>query len=175
MDINYEAQKILNEAGYYTSHFPEKDWILFEDEALFGFISIAVKAEDILEAWEQSQDFFLARNATRLRAAPAKAWNAYCAFITDAVCAPQLKSQLLKIEEDFRGTRKIVQTEITSTDELYAALFPLLPIKNLVTLTDFDSRPRLKSRLSFLRPNELQALLNGDVAPSIVDILLEDE
>jgi hypothetical protein len=175
MDLNYEAQKVLDEAGYNSSHFAEKDWILFEDEALFGFIAIAANVEDILETWEKSQDFFLARNATRLRAFPAKAWNAYSIFITNAVCAPELKSKILKIEEDFRGTRKIVQSEITSSDELYAALFPLLPIKNLVALKDFDSRPRLESRLSFLKPAELEALRKGDAAASIVDILLEEE
>jgi hypothetical protein len=175
MDLKYEAQKMLNEAGYDTSLLNERDWILFEDESLFGFISVEISADNILKNWEQSQDFFLTRKAAKLRACPGKAWNAYSAFITDAASSSAQKPDLLKIEEDFRGTRKIVRTEITSVEELYATLSPLLPIKNLVALTEIDSRPRLEGRLSFLKPNELQALLRGDAAASVVDILLEDE
>jgi len=175
MDLNYEAQKILDEAGYHTARSAEKEWLLFEDETLFGFISIATSVADIIATWEQSQDSFLARNAIQLRSFPAKAWNAYSIFITDAECPPARKTDILKIEEDFRGTRKIVQAEIASSDELYAALFPLLPIKNLVTLKDYDSLPRLESRLSFLKPNELAALRKGDAATSVIDILLEEQ
>lgn len=180
MDILYEAKNLLDAAGYHTCHISEKEWLIFEDEALFGFICLAQKVSDVLEVWEKAQDSFLMRNSVRLREFPLKAWNAYSVFLTEAECPTNLKADLLRIEEDFRGTRKIVQTEISSIDELYAALFPLLPIKNLVSLKEVDSTPRLESRLSFLRPNELEALKKVDLSkqdPSaaIVDILLGDE
>jgi hypothetical protein len=175
MDLRYEAQKILERADYHITRLADKEWLLFEDETLFGFIRIASTVEEIVGSWEVDQDSFLARNAIRLRSFPLKAWNAYSIFITDAECPPAFKTDLLKIEEDFRGTRKIVQTEIASFDDLYAALFPLLPIKNLVTLKSIDSLPRLESRLSFLKASELEALRKGDAGLSIVEILLEEQ
>ena len=175
MDIFYEAKNLLDAAGYNTALTAEKDWLIFEDEALCGFVCVAPNAEEIVATWEKCQDSFLVRNAPRLRLCPEKAWNAYSVFLTESVCPPALKSTLLKIEEDFRGTRKIVQTEISSSDELYASLFPLLPIKNLVSLVEVDSQSRIESRLSFLKSGEREALKQKEIDPTVAELLLRGE
>jgi hypothetical protein len=175
MDLKYESQRLLEQSGYNTARLPENDLIVFEDETLIGFINVLEKADDILKTWEKSQDIFLTRNAVRLRSFPAKAWNVYSVFLSTDNLAAKQQTELTQIEEDFRGSRKIAQVGITSLDELFSALAPLLPIKNLVALHDFDSRPRLESRLSFLKPSELSALHKADAAATIMEILLEEE
>lgn len=174
MDLRYETQRILQQNGYHATRDGECDWILFEDESLFGFAAVYDTVKELLISWEADQDSFLRKNSTRLRSFPAKAWNAYSIFLTSVSCSPENTAELMKIEEDFRGSRKIVRIDVTSLDVLFSALSPLLPIRNLVTLKDIDSKARLDSRLSFLKPEEFAALRKKDAESAIVDILLEE-
>src|ERR1051325_3174630 len=108
MNLVDEAQQILEQTGYYVRSSNLGESFDFEDETLYGFLKIYPSAEAIVEHWEKEQDEFLQRYARRIRANPPKAWNAYSVFLTATDAPGDVKTELRQIEDDFRGTRKIV-------------------------------------------------------------------
>ena len=149
MNILFEVQIILEKAGYNIRQADKSEEnILFEDDCLLGFVSIHNSLNDIITNWEEIQDHFLENNASKLRNEPYKAWNAYSVFLTQEKASPEIRKIIFDIEEDLRGTRKIIGDSINTGDELTRCLLPLLPVQKIVKL-DFERSPnRLQGRLN---------------------------
>lgn len=169
-----DARSLLEGAGYVTVLPSSISTVLhFEDTSVLGALHVLASVEQITRQWEELQDSFLRENATRLAFDPLKAWNCYTVLLTPEVPAKSDASRLFAIEENFRGTRKLVRSGVTTRPDVEAALAPLLPLRRLLSLRHDDAKARLASRLggdkSPLRallsdtdPNELLALLTGD-------------
>lgn len=169
-----EAQIILNEAGYKTKFSVEiKDILYFEDKSLLGFVAIYLSAQELIGKWKKQEAEFLMRHAKKLRVVPQKAWNAYSVFLAmEEIKDASLKTELLGIEEDFQGTRKIARAGLISYTDVVRALFPLLPIQNRISLGSEDLFMRLRDRVE-LPERPLLALLKGVDPKDIANILLE--
>ncbi len=156
-DLLFESRSLLEAAGYRTA-LPEPDstHLHFEDANILGVLHILPSAELLLSTWRNLQDEFLRKNASHLLADPIKAWNCYCIFLTSMPCPLGGLSTLFAIEDDFRGTRKIVRSSISTRRDVDNALAPLLPIRHLLTFAAENSKMRLASRLA-----QLQAPLKG--------------
>jgi len=166
MNLSIEARNILEKHGYLTFNFREEATsFLFEDQSLLGIVCACENVCEILNRWKTVQDSFLFRSAAQLSGDPQKAWNAYSVFLTVEKARRDQQSDLIKIEEDLRGTRKIVGHGILTHADLENSLSPLLPIRQKVLLTTEDYRERLRIRI------EIPELLGGLTGKEILQML----
>jgi hypothetical protein len=176
MNLVEESRSILRKAGYRVLQPHQSPSVLyFEDESVYGFVSVFPTTEEIIANWKEEQDGFLKLHVESLRTATGKAWNAYSIFLTEARPSPESQAELLAIEEDFRGTRKVARSHLKTSDDVHRALFPVLPIGNLVTLQAEDLRSRLRQRLGFLNDKEIAALLESGDVEHLVSLFLENK
>ena len=166
MNIIYEAQALLEQAGYFVELAVPDEVLHFEDESLYGFVRVFGSAAALVSEWAQHQDSFLEFHAAHIRAAPEKAWNAYSVLLTSAEALESNRANLLQIEEDFRGSRKIAKAHVASVDDLRTAMQPLLPIESKVALRG-PSGPNLSERLTSLSADETESLMKQDLAQII--------
>lgn len=175
MNLFDEAQIILEKTGYHLEVREDPSHIFFfEDSSLFGFLAVYQTIDKLLANWHQLHDSFLQTHARQLREYPSKAWNAYSIFVTSEPCPTDKSSQLLSIEEDFRGTRKIAHAGIVTRRDLVRVLFPLLPIQHAVSLTAEDPVAKLSDRL-ILTKAEKSALFDNTDVFVLERSLLEDK
>jgi hypothetical protein len=174
MNILEETRKILAAADYLLKDFLEHpNFLYFEDESLIGFVSIHESIESILVNWKKEQDFFLKSNARFLRTAPTKAWNVYSVFLTQDVGTGEARNSLFDIEEDFQGTRKIARSALISRADVVRALYPILPIQNLVNIMPEEPIERLRERIE-LPKKHLALLLGNKKAEEVAEFLIEE-
>ena len=148
MNLNIEARNIFEKYGYETFNFKEEPIsFIFEDQSLLGFVCVCDSVQDILDKWQQVQDSFLSKSARLLSSDPLKAWNVYSVYLTEGNAPKDHQLDLIIIEEDLRGTRKIVGHGILTRTDLENALLPLLPIRQKVLLTTEDYLERLETRI----------------------------
>ena len=172
MNLLHKARAILEDAEYVTfSPGQTDDTFYFEDDCVLGFVRECENCVTIVNNWESIQDSFLKENSIRLRAEPNKAWNVYSVFLTNEDCPEDQKGILFGIEEDFRGTRKIIRTGIKSSSDLRDALVALLPIQNLMSLETEAAEERLRQRLSPDGDSPLVELLGTKTAEEIARLL----
>jgi hypothetical protein len=171
MDILDYARRVLETAKYSTLA-EDKNLLIFEDHSLFGFVWVASSPSEILRKWQQRQDDFLRGRDVQLRNAREKSWNAYSVFLTEPEGTPSEMNEILAIEDDFRGTRKIVKTGIETESHVTQALFPFIAIQSLVQLAEDDAIARLRTRLASLHIDVLNAFLGESDPAEIVGILL---
>src|SRR5713101_742490 len=120
-----EARSVLELAGFATfSPQPNSTFFHFEDISLMGHVRALATAEEIVAKWERIQDDFLSANAPRLVRDPTKAWNLYTVLLTAEPAAGAVPGRLFAIEEDFRGTRKIVRAGVVARQDILTALGP---------------------------------------------------
>lgn len=170
-----EARAVLDAAGFRTlAQSPVATYFYFEDANILGVLHVLDSVDQILSDWESLQDRFLQENAPRLVIDPFKAWNCYSAFITSGPPGKDDASKLFAIEENFRGTRKLVRAGVTNRTEVEAALAPLLPLRRLLTLEPENIRVRLAERLGD-SSSPLQGLLSDTDIEKIAAALLEAE
>lgn len=173
MNLCYEAEQILRHEGYYTRVTQPDEAFDFEDETLFGFVKIYSEAAVIPADWEKQQDSFLAKNARRIRANLPKSWNAYSVFLSPGTSSLEIRIALSQIEDDFRGTRKIARSTVTTSEDLQRALYPLISLVNRVKLARTGG-PNVRERLTSLRPTEVDLLLQGKTRDVVIAAQLED-
>jgi hypothetical protein len=161
MRILEEARNILESNGYFVSPVSENT-LEFEDETLVGFVSEAPLTE-IVESWSTQQDQFIKDKASYLRKSSLKSWNLYSVFLSSDPGDDRTRKTVSRIEEDFRATRKIVQIGITTPNDVMHALYPFIPIQNVVTLGGDDLKQKLRSRLSMLPQDALSALMDQKI------------
>lgn len=168
MNLFNEAQILLEKNGYGTSLVNPKDEIFyFEDISLMGFVSIHSTIDSIIKNWENIQDNFLKTNAVNFNNATEKAWNIYSIFLTTEDLQADEFGGFAKIEENFRGTRKIVGYNIKTLKDLEQFLLPILPIQKILSLNLKDNISRLKERI------DIKELLDNKNAQEITSKLLE--
>jgi hypothetical protein len=162
MNLSAEARRLLESSRYRTYTGKSEDIFYFEDSSLLGFVWIAPSPEALVKEWQRLQDSFLGEKDFQLRKSKDKSWNAYSVLLTEPDVSDEQAHALLRIEEDFRGTRKIAKAGLRTSGQLTKALLPLLAIQNLVELERDDSKERLRSRLSRLDPALLEAVVEQD-------------
>lgn len=174
MNLLHESRGILERAGYAIAPGKDRNTFFFENENVVGFLWVIPTAQEIADKWEEKQGEFLRQNDMSLRSAVEKSWNVYSVLLAEEGCEEPLQKELKTIEEDFVGTRKIAQAGITSTAHLIRALYPLIPIHNVVQLQEEDGLQRLQERLSSLPNEALSSLLGSSSAKATVQVLLEN-
>ena len=174
-NILSDVKAVLHTAGYVT-HMPQptSTSLYFEDSYVLGVVFTLTTVNDIRTSWETLQDRFLRENAKRLVLDPFKAWNCYTVLLTPESAIKEDATALCAIEEDFRGTRKIVRSGVSTRTDVELALAPLLPLRRLVSLTPENVRTRLAQRLGEVG-SPLQALLSETPANRIASALVDPE
>jgi len=172
MRLLEEAGNVLRKHGYLLS-FLHEDMLQFEDDTLLGFIC-ELPLKSILDSWTNRQDEFLKRNAISLRNSALKSWNLYSVFISSDVPDEIEQRAVVEIEEDFRATRKIVQTGITTASEIMRALYPFIPIQNVAAVEAADSLRKLQERLSGLPKDAVTVLLDERISEDSLPTIFKE-
>lgn len=174
-NILLDAQSILEIGGYRTLvPNPASQHLYFEDSNVLGAVFVLDSVAAIVQQWQELQDNFLQQNGQRLAFDALKAWNSYSVFLTAQASAERDASTLSVIEENFRGTRKLVRASIKSKLDAEKALAPLLPLRQFPSFTSEDVKERLASRLG--EPGSaLRALVSSAEAADIAASLMDSE
>lgn len=177
MDLAKEAEIVFRDAGYVTQQWLESQvpMISFENETIIGFAHFFGSSNDLLHGWESAEEAALDRFRFLIRSAGEKAWNVYSIFLAPDDPTKASTVELMKIEENFRQTRKIAKGGITSNSGIVNALLPLIPIQNRPVLDEINLESRLKISLSEIHQDGASALLGGASAKEIAQILAEKE
>ena len=172
MNILDYARRLL-ESGKYSTLSEGNDSVIFEDYSLFGFLWVAPSPADILRKWQQKQDNFLRGRDSQLRKAGEKSWNAYSIFLSEMDATAVEMNELRAVEEDFRGTRKVVKVGVQTESKIIQALLPLVANQSLIQLSEDDAIARLRGRLNSLPAEVLDAFIGGSNPAGIANIVLK--
>jgi len=185
MDLLKAAQTQLREGGYRAwPDLSTEDRVLFEDSDVFGMVTVYPSVVDLIEKWEDRQDQFLRNHADVLRDEEnkEKVWNVYTIHFTkenfseDGGGKIEQRNELYRIEENFRGTRKIARVNITEEGDVVEGLLPLLPIQGSPELAAEDYRERLGNKISNEFRDPFIDVLNEDVPiDEIVEKLIQKQ
>lgn len=158
MSVLSWAEDILAENDYRTWwKADEADRVYFEDQSVLGMVSEYESVEKLLATWEQRQDEFLDDYAIQLRApgGERKVWNAYTVHLTVESVSEEardrrarLENDLFKVEEDFRGTRKLARCGLEGRSDSVEALLPLIELQHSVELRAEDYRRDLRCEIA---------------------------
>lgn len=185
MDPLTTAQTKLAKVGFDTWQQPdETDRVYFEDHSVFGMVTTYPSVEHLIRDYMERQDQFLRENEGELRSSgnQEKVWNAYTIHLTvggfaddDREKATQ-ENTIFRIEENFRGTRKVARANVTSEEDVADALLPLLPIQHKPNLAAEDYRQQLEAELSEEFDGAFLSVLreNADI-DDILNELLDDQ
>jgi len=142
------VRSVLEQAGYRTIGIaPASTSLQFEDDSVLGIIYASASLQNLVEEWKENQDTFLRESSSRLLTDPLKAWNCYTVLLSSQPAKREDASILFQIEEDFRGSRKIVRAGVTTRDDVESALAPLLPLRRVLPLQAEDVKRQLATRL----------------------------
>src|SRR5262245_2292274 len=109
------VRSVLEHVGYRTIGIaPASTSLQFEDESVLGILHVSDSLQNLIDGWKDIQDTFLRDSSSRLLSDPLKAWNCYTVLLTSQPAKREDASALFQIEEDFRGTRKIVRAGIST-------------------------------------------------------------
>lgn len=170
-----DARSVLEASGFATvSAAPDTNSLVFEDISVLGQVHALESAADILANWQLLQDTFLTDSAERLSRDASKAWNVYTVLLTSDSAPADTEAKLFSIEDDFRGTRKIARCGVLSKQDVIAALAPVLPLQNLLSVGVIDAKQRLAERLRTINP-AMENLVRGASAESIATLLVGNE
>jgi hypothetical protein len=176
MSLLHHIEAALREARYLVQ--PSSDspsTLYFEDYSLFGLAIVYESVESLLRNWKRRQDDFLQTNAPFLRQAFQKAWNCYTVHLTEDVATPHQKQALFDVEEDLTSTRKIARADMATPADVQRALYPLIPVQNLLRIQGSPNDLDIAQRLHDWPEAALNALLGAGNAEDVVELLLENE
>lgn len=149
MNLVEEARSVLDNGGYRTTlGTTSPNTFYFEDDLILGAVFIHSTVSALISGWEGCQDGFLGNNSRALRSAPIKAWNIYTVHLTADRGSPSQVTEAFGIEQDFRGTRKLVRLGLTKRSDVRDALLPLLPLQHRTAVSTTNVTARLVERLS---------------------------
>lgn len=170
-----DAMAVLEKYGYRTQlPGPTAAWFCFEDSNILGVLHVLDSVEMVVGQWEVLQDRFLRENGRRLSEEPLKAWNCYTILLTPEDARDTRAGTLSSIEEDFRGTRKLVRAGVATKADLETALAPILPLRHVRLLAPEAVKDRLGSRLENLG-TPLSAVLADTSIETIAAALVDAE
>lgn len=172
MDVATQAEIVLRGAQYGTWAWTSasEPVICFENAALVGFLHVFPTAVALLDGWQASQQYALARHAASLRASGAKAWNVYSVFLTSDPASSYTRA-IERLEEDLSHTRKIARAGVQTKEDVERALLPLISIRSKPLLGASHFEDRLRSRLKSVSPEAVTAFLNETPSVEVARIL----
>lgn len=173
MNVLHEARTVLEKQGFGVTPSDSIDEILFEDNSLLGFVWAAQTVKTLLRDWQSRQDNFLRRSSRSLGASGLKAWNLYAVLLTQDIASGDQRPQLLLVEEDFRGARKIARSDLLMPEHVLRALYPFVPIQHVATVQREDLLKRFADQVSGLPKRAVDTILKADPSRDNVQILLE--
>jgi hypothetical protein len=173
-DLTSALEVVLQESGYRTAPVSVEDMlaVLFEDEALLGFVVMFEDVRTLLGRWQAVETALLTRYAPHLQAAGDKAWNVYCAFLSSADASTAEQHELDWIEENQERTRKIAAAGIVGKQELCGALLPVLPLQYRAVVASENLTARLQRRIATIAPNAAATALDERVPAAEVARIL---
>lgn len=174
MNLSEETRSVLEMGGFRTAEgLQALKAVYFEDPTIVGAVFFYDDLSDLVDTWERNQDSFLGTNSRAIRSDPIKAWNIYTVHLTADCGGPRQISDAFNIEQDFRGTRKIVRTGLSTKSDVREALLPLLPLQHRTSITTTDISERLRERLHLLSP-VLSRLIDQTNLEGVEQDLLEE-
>ena len=173
MNLIEEVRSSLESGGYRTMIGATTSSVYFEDDNLVGAVFIYTTFTELLNNWENYQDRFLGINSSVFRSDASKAWNIYTIHLTTEKAAKSEVTDGFNAEQDFRGTRKIVRSGITTKKGVKDALLPLLPLQNKSSLAFNNLGERLRERLALVSDSLIQSTSNIDTKLIANDLLEE--
>ena len=131
-----DVEAVLRNADYHCWTAPyDPAILLFEDDSILGFVVLFETAEQLLSQWKEKQGQFIARMAVELRRSSRKSWNCYAVFLVNEKAEIEYQARLADLEEDLSLMRKLVSDHVSSSNDLYRVLMPILPIQNQISST----------------------------------------
>lgn len=166
-ELLMSAEAVLTRAGYscWRAEVGSIPALGFEDPSIIGFAFAFSDAKAIIDGWRDTEQRMISKYAHAFRRAGQKAWNVYCAFLTDADATKADCRRLRVIEEDLEQTRKLTGTGLKDESSIGRALLPVLPIASRPQLGTFDAEARLAKRLDALVPGISNLLLDQTIEP----------
>lgn len=175
-DLRSPVQIVLQDAGYETwpSSFNGEPVIIFEDDAVMGFVCIFESVSALLKQWQGVETALLAAHVPALQRGGDKTWNIYSIFLSAAVPEKDQVREVRWIEENLDRTRKIAACGLTNQSQIVTALLSILPIQYQPVLDgdEFNLTQRLKRRVSDIAPAAANAALDDTIPPTEVVRLL---
>lgn len=166
-----DVESSLRNSGYKCRLSPyDADMLLFEDEAIFGFVAQFDNAAQLLASWRDKQSLFIQKSAGVLRRASMKSWNCYSVFFCSEIANEAHRRAMAEVEEDLALTRKLVADGVTTLRDVQRALLPILPIQNHAAPSGATTL-NLASRLETWSPQAIRALEGNATAAELIDIL----
>jgi hypothetical protein len=176
IDLLEESDRLLRTAEISTRliETTRGKALAFEGATILGFVLGYADCAQLIEQWRNDAIALVAEYQLSLRRAQDKAWNTYTLFLAAAEANYGERVALSTIEEDLTGTRKLARAGIMDTEQLHAALLPLLPIQNAPHLEAVDMQSEIRLRTTELPTPTVDAFLSGAQEVSVVQILEED-
>jgi hypothetical protein len=165
IDLLAQIQATLKGAGYSTwlTEFETLPVICFEDEVIFGFVSIFSKPNDLITRWRPTETSILRRFASNIRGAGEKAWNVYSVFLCSEAASDTEAREIRWIEENLERTRKLTANGVVNREDVAIALLPLLPLQHQPLLLTDDFKERLKRRIQAIAPKAAEVALDDEI------------
>jgi hypothetical protein len=175
MDLLDQVHVVLRDAGYATEPLGgmAQQALTFEDDIVLGFLCRFVDVASLLSGWSAAHKAILTRCAPQLRLSRDKAWNVYAVFLTSVPASPSEAHEINRIEDDFTATRKIARAGIGSSDDVQRSLLPLLPIRSITDVAVSDYSSKMRTRLSMLPAQAVDAILGSTSPEELARILME--
>jgi len=95
--------------------------------------------------------------------------------LTDVEASATELQALFDIEEDFTSTRKIARAGLATAADVQRALYPLIPIQNLLKMHGTKQDLDIGQRFHDWPAGALRALLGNGTAEDVVELLVEAE
>jgi hypothetical protein len=169
------SQQVLQEAGcaIELTALGSREVLVFENDTVMGFVVPYESCEQLIEAWTMDSSLAVSKYQFGLRRAETKAWNTYMFLLTPDSADHSAMIALGAIEEDLRGTRKVVRARVRDGSDLRAAFLPLLPLQSAPRLDAIDMRDEIRRRTPELPERVLNAFLS-DADEGVVLQVLEE-
>lgn len=176
-DTIAEVFQALSDAGFQCTIIPNEatNAVAFENETVVGFALCYASSSDLIENWSQDIDRLIASQQFVLRRAGEKAWNAYAVFLSAGTWSTVDQLRFGAIEEDLVGTRKLARGGIASSEDVKAALLPLLPLRAPPRLQHVDMKHEIRQRSTELSAREVATFLSGASDMDVLQALEEEQ
>ena len=172
-DLFTLSERLLTASGYdllRLSH-AETPSLAFESDTVLGFMHVYDTPADLLARWPRDYENAIRRFSFAFRRAEEKAWNAYAVFLAAAEADAKTAHALDAIEEDLSATRKIARAGMHTSEDVKAALLPLLPIQNAPQLEAVDISSEIRERAQDLPTAALDAFFDDRPEEEVLHLL----
>jgi hypothetical protein len=177
IDLLEESERLLQNVEISTQLIETSRGkaLTFESDTVLGFIMAYENCALLIERWSADMGALVAENQLGLRRAQSKAWNTYTVFLAMGEANYAQKIALSSIEENLTGTRKLARAGVDDSEDLRAALLPLLPIQHAPHLEPVDMSAEIKLRTTELPTRVIDAFLAPQAPETSVVQILEEE